>query len=43
MWGIVISLCVELVDKVDVNYDKLDRLGDREMFYNVLGGRIFKV
>ncbi|CBH40327.1 HPr(Ser) kinase/phosphatase [Mycoplasmopsis agalactiae] len=41
--GTVISLCVELVDKADVNYDKLDRLGDREMFYNVLGGRIPKV
>ncbi len=41
--GTVISLCVELVDKANLSYDKLDRLGDSEMFYDVLGGKIPKV
>ncbi|MBZ4195519.1 HPr(Ser) kinase/phosphatase [Mycoplasma tauri] len=43
MRGTVINLCVELVENANIEYNKLDRLGDRIMYYPILGGKIQKV
>ncbi|WP_029513239.1 HPr(Ser) kinase/phosphatase [Mycoplasmopsis primatum] len=43
MRGSVINLCVELVDHANIDYEKLDRLGDKKIYYNVLDGKIPKV
>ncbi|VEU75497.1 HPr kinase/phosphorylase [Mycoplasmopsis maculosa] len=41
--GAVVNLVVELVEKNNISYSSLDRLGDKEMSYPILGGKIKKV
>ncbi|MGV2392466.1 UNVERIFIED_CONTAM: hypothetical protein O8I53_05515 [Campylobacter lari] len=41
--GTVVSLVVELVEKSNIDYSSLDRLGDKELRYPILGGSIRKV
>lgn len=41
--GAVVQLCVELVSSQSVDYYSLDRLGDKQLVYSILGGSIPKV